>query len=315
VKMNESSPGAKRPRLSPEPFNSSTLRSRPPDAEGERHDSETASANDGDGGWQVVKPKSRENKRRAGTEKVKYPEVIFHGKNASPIRIADLQNLVLYTLADGVAPNWLAFKHARHTRKVVVLMVPGLERGMFDGSIDLTGTQVDSVSRAADDPHLNTQSRPTQGNRNLELWKQGKPGKDSESWPGNAVNIEKDRLPSPVRPVADIFDEVWPVKAPGDTKMAKIHSPLQAMLVSPLPASKVGKDHKGPRPPVEERTFHSIRTPITTFIHSADELHEAEYPIHPAAFTSTEDAALEAERRQRTKQSYMHGWVDTAVHV
>jgi RNA exonuclease 1 len=311
--VDDISPRAKRPRLSPEPFNSSTLRSPPAEAEGGARDPGTLSKTDGDGDWQVVKPKSRENKRRAGTEKVKYPEVLFHGKNASPIRIADLQNLVLYTLADGVAPNWLAFKHARHTRKVVVLMVPGLERGMFDGSIDLTATPVDSISRAANDSHLNAQSSPAKSNSHFELWKQGKPGKDSESWPGNPVNIEKDRLPSPLRPMADMFDEVWPVKAPGDTKMAKIHSPLQAMLISPLPASKVEKDYKGPRPPAEEKTFRAIRTPITAFIHSADELHEAEYPIHPAAFTSIEDAALEAERRQRTNQSYTHGWVDTAV--
>jgi RNA exonuclease 1 len=313
VDMDEALSRAKRPRLFAETFNSSMVRSSPAKAEGDSRGQGRLSTNDSNDGWQVVGSKSRENKRRAGNEKVKYPEVIFHGKNASPIRIADLQNLMLYTLADGVAPNWLAFKYAHHTRKVVVLMAPGLERGIFDGSIDLTGTQAGSVSTTADATHMNAQSRSSNSYSHLELWKQGKPEKESQPWQGNPIAIDKDGLPASIQPIAEIFEEVWPVKAPGDAKMAKMHSPLQAMLISPLPASKADKDHKGPRPPAEERTFHATRTPITAFIHSADELHEAEYPIHPAAFTSIEDAALEAERRRRTNQSTMHGWVDTAV--
>jgi RNA exonuclease 1 len=314
VGMGETSSRAKRLRLSPEPTTSSTLRPPPTEAESGIRDRERLSTNDDDDGWQVVGSKSRENKRRGpADEKVKYPELVFHGKNSASIRIADLQNLVLYTLADGVGPNWLAFKHARHTRKVVVLMVPGLERGMFDSSITLAGVQADSISTAANGAHINAQEKPSNSNSHFELWKQGKPEKESQLWQGNPIATDKDSLPASIQPIADIFDEVWPVKAPGDAKMAKIHSPLQAMLISALPASKVNKDHKGPRPPAEEKTFHAIRTPITAFIHSADELHEAEYPIHPAAFTSNEDAALEAERRQRTNQSTVHGWVDTAV--
>ena len=312
--MDETFSRAKRPRLSPAPVDSSALRSPPADAEGDMRDHERMSTNDDNDGWQVVGSKSRENKRRGpDDEKVKYPELNFHERNAVSVRIADLQNLVLYTFADGVAPNWLAFKHARHTRKVVVLMVPGLERGMFDGSIDLAGAQAKSTSTALNGAHGEAQNLPSKTNSHFELWKQGKPENEPKSWPGNPTIIDKESLPASIQPIADMFDEVWPVKAPGDAKMAKMHSPLQAMLISPLPASKVDKDHKGPRPPAEEKTFHAIRTPVNTFIHSADELHEAEYPIHPAAFASSEDAALEAERRQRTNQSTAHGWVDTAV--
>ena len=309
--MDETSSTAKRPRLSPEPANSPASRPPPAEAEGEVRDPERASSNADGEGWQVVGSTSRQNKRRGpGNEKVKYPELIFHGKNSVPIRIADLQNLVLYTLADGIAPTWLAFKHALHTRKVVAVMVPGLERGMFDGSIDLTAAQVDSISTAPNGTYSQGPKKPSNNDCHFELWKQGKL---ERGFQGNPITIDKDSLPPSIQPIADTFNEVWPVRAPGDTKMAKIHSPLQAMLISPLPASKVAKDHKGPRPPAEEKTFCARRTPITAFIHSADELHEAEYPIHPAAFTSHEDAALEAERRQRTNQSTMHGWVDTVV--
>jgi RNA exonuclease 1 len=313
VDIGETSSRTKRLRLTPEPTDSPTLRFPHADTEDGSSDQGGLPINDDDG-WQVVKPKSRENKRRGpDNEKVKYPELVFHGKNSVPIRIADLQYLVLYTLADGIAPNWVAFKHARHTRKVVVLMVPGFERGMFDGSIGLTGAQADSTSTTANGGNSQVQGRLSKISGHFELWKQGKPEREPHTWPGNPIALDKEILPASIQPIADMFDEIWPVKAPGDTKMAKIHSPLQAMLISALPASKVDKDHKGPRPPAEERTFHAIRTPITAFIHSADQLHEAEYPIHPAAFTSTEDAALEAERRQRTNQSIMHGWVDTAV--
>ena len=313
VGIDETSSRTKRLRLTPEPADSPTLRCPHGDTEdGSGH--QGGSINDDDDDWQVVGPKSRENKRRGpNNEKVKYPQLVFHGKNSVPIRIADLQNLVLYTLADGIAPNWVAFKHAHHTRKVVVLMVPGFERGMFDGSVDLTGAQADSTSTAANGSNSQAQGGPSKTNSHFELWKQGKRERELQTWPGNPIALDKEILPASIQPIADTFDEIWPVKAPGDSKMAKIHSPLQAMLISPLPASKVDKDHKGPRPPAEERTFQAIRTPITAFIHSADQLHEAEYPIHPAAFTSTEDAALEAERRQRTNQSITHGWVDTAV--
>ena len=315
VGMGETSQ-AKRPRLSPEAINSPTVRSPPANTEGDMRGRDRTSADDDDDdeGWQVAGSKSRESKRRAGNERVKYPELDFHGKNTVSVRIADLQNLVLYTLADGIAPNWLAFKHARHTRKVVVIMAPGLERGMFDGSFDLTGAQVPgSTSTELNGTHSHTQSSPSKTTSHFELWKQGRPDNEPQSCLGNPVTIDTESLPAPVQPVAGMFDEVWPVKAPGDAKMARIHSPLQAMLISPLPASKVNKDHKGPRPPPEDKTFLAIRTPVAAFIHSADDLHEADYPIHPAAFTSTEDAALEAERRHRTNQSTIHGWVDTAV--
>lgn len=264
-----------------------------------------------DDGWSLVQSKSqRQNKRRGpDNEKVKYPELVFHSKNAVPIRIADLQNLVLYTLADGTVPGWLTFKHALHTRKVVVLMVPGLEKGMFDGSLDITKEAVELQSSE----HTKTQSKPGKGSNDFELWKHGKPLKEPQVWQGNPITMNKDDLPQPLKLMTDIFEEVWPVKAPGDVKLAKIHSPLQAMLIAPLPASKVDKGHKGPRPPAEEKTFRAIRTPITTFILTADELREAEYPIHPAAFTSAKDAELEAQRRLETGQSTNHGWVDTQV--
>ena len=264
-----------------------------------------------DDGWQIVGSKSQRQKKRRGAddEKVKYPELVFHGKNSVPIRIADLQNLVLYTLADGIAPGWLAFKYAHHTRKVVVLMVPGLEKSMFDRSIDPTEGRPDTQSVRNGEVQAEKSSRSEE----FESWKHGKPKREAQVWHGTPIVMNKTALPEPLQPITDVFNEVWPVKAPGDTKMAKVHSPLQALLIAPLPASKVDKGYKGPRPPAEEKSFRAQRTPITAFIHSADELREAEYPVHPAAFTSPEDAELEAIRRSETNQSTDYGWVDTHV--
>src|SRR5947209_4621714 len=178
VGVDETSSRTKRLRLTPEPTDSPTLRSPRADTEDGPGDQGELPINDDDG-WQIVGPKSRENKRRGpDNEKVKYPELVFRGKNSVPIRIADLQNLVLYTLADGIAPNWVAFKYARHTRKVVVLMVPGFERGMFDGAIDLTGAQADSTSMAANGSNSQVQRRPSRTNSHFELWKQGKPERE-----------------------------------------------------------------------------------------------------------------------------------------
>ena len=265
--------------------------------------------------WQVVESKAqRENRRRGpGNEKVKYPEVISHGKNNVAIRMADLQGLVLYTLADGVAPNWLAFKHSHHTRKVVALMVPGLELGMFDGTMDLDDGTSQSTSMPSDKKPNDDQPKRHETNR-FTQWRDGRPMLgEAQSGSGSPITMNKDTLPPPVKSITDMFSQVWPVKAPGDSKYAKLHSPLQAMLIAPLPASKVDRDHKGPKPPAEETSFRPSRTPITEFILSADELREAEYPIHPAAFTSPSDALLEASRRESTSQSTSHGWVDTSV--
>ena len=279
--------------------------------------------------WQVVgrKPK-RKSRRRAGdeAEKTKYPELTFHSTTTS-VRLADLQNLVLYTLADGVAPNWLAFKHAHHTRKVVVLMVPGLELGMFNGSLSFDASngaehkswEQDGERKSETAPLKEQKSVPSntdredQNRENFNAWKSGNEPTIVERRPGAPLPLSFPDLNPSLQETAKMFNEVWPIKAPGDTKFSRLHSPIQAILIAPIPTSKGDKHGKGPRPPAEERSFRPFRTPITTFVHSVEELREADYPVHPAAFNSTVDAALEAERRRRTELDDQHGWVDANI--
>jgi RNA exonuclease 1 len=269
--------------------------------------------------WQRVgrKSKNKTRRKRAGDEKdrVKYPELICHIKNTSPIRLANLQALILYTLADGVAPNWLAFKHAHHTRKVVVLMVPGLEEGMFDRfsfvkhNSDLESNDYPSQKYQEKASLLSLEPRLIA----FDTWKNSEYARTILR---NDIPMELDArfLPQALQPLMEMFKEVWPVKSPGDSRYSRLHSPIQAILISPLAKTKEHKAIKGPKPPIEESVWRSQRTPIIEFVHSAEELREAEYPLHPAVFDGDVEAgSLEQERRNKTSQNAEGGWMDTRV--
>lgn len=253
---------------------------------------------------------SKKKKKRVNGEKVKYPDLTYvPGRLQSSIRISDLQGLLLYCFADGVAPQWISLKHSGHVRKVVVLMVPGLEMGMFDGTIALESTQRTEPG-PSEEADLSSDDRRA---ADFQRWKQGLPLEDRSNL-FNPRPLTSDALPHPLRPLADMFGHVWPVKAPGDNKYNKVHSPLQAILLSALPKSKETESRgKGPRAPRVDKGFTPQRTPITNFIHSAEDLRESEYPLHPAFFTAEDERAAYAESCRRNEQRAENGWVDTDV--
>jgi RNA exonuclease 1 len=245
-------------------------------------------------------------------EKTKYPDLTYiEGALQSSIRISDLQGLLLYCFADGIAPQWISIKHSGHMRKVVVLMVPGIEIGMFDGTLPLEPQDTDIEKEA-------TQSEATDGTADdnktsdFERWKQGLPLEDRSST-FNPRPLNPETLPEPLRPLASMFPHVWPVRAPGDTKYNKVHSPLQAILLSSLPKSKETSGGKGARPPKVDKGFTPKRTPITTFLSTAEDLRENEYTLHPAFFASDEEKASQLALRRQAGQSTEDGWVDTDV--
>ncbi|KAJ5592003.1 uncharacterized protein N7459_002372 [Penicillium hispanicum] len=253
-------------------------------------------------------------RKRVDGEKTKYPELTFvDGKLQSQIHLYHLQNLLLYCFADGIAPQWISVKHSGHMRKAVVLMVPGLEIGMFDGTVLLEPVAADANNTNHSQPGEAERSAVDQKAADFERWKQGKPLED-RSRLFNPRPLRAEALPKPLRVLAELFPLVWPVKAPGDTKYNKLHSPLQAMLLSALPKSKDSKaKSKGPQPPRVDKGFANQRTPITKFISTAEELRDAEYPLHPALFSTEEERAENAEFRRRNRQSAEDGWVDTDV--
>ncbi|OJD12962.1 hypothetical protein AJ78_06530, partial [Emergomyces pasteurianus Ep9510] len=271
------------------------------------------------------KPESApmKKRKRAGNEKTKYPTLTYiEGRLQSSIRIADLQGLLLYCFGDGIAPQWISMKHSGHVRKVVVLMVPGLEIGMFDGTVPLVSGDHHGPALDATDVNNSmirnaegewTEVRPTEKSTGeFDRWKIGLPPASSPAQ-FNPKPLSADELPDPLKPLADMFPHVWPVKSPGDTKYNKVHSPLQAILLSALPKSKETNESKGPKPARGGGNWPSKRTPITTFISSLNDLRANEYVLHPALFDNPEDASANADLRTSLGQSPEDGWVDTKV--
>ncbi|KAJ5404450.1 hypothetical protein N7509_004321 [Penicillium cosmopolitanum] len=258
-------------------------------------------------------------KRRADGEKTKYPVLTYvEGRLQSSIRISDLQGLLLYCFADGIAPQWIAVKHSGHVRKVVVLMVPGLEIGMFDGTIPLkpiTAGDCDNNGEEkvpSGDSNQEHDTSDDRRNEDFQNWKEGLPPPD-RSHRYNPRALASSTLPEPLRPLSNMFPHVWPVKAPGDNKYNKVHSPLQAILMSALPKTKDESSRKGARPPRVDKSAIFKRTPITTFISSLEDLRDSEYPLHPALLGSDAEKEQDAESRRRNNRAAEDGWVDTDV--
>ncbi|KAH8429687.1 RNA exonuclease [Aspergillus melleus] len=263
-------------------------------------------------------PSKRPTKKRGiDGEKTKYPQLTYvEGKLQSSIRIADLQNLLLYCFADGIAPQWISIKHSPRVRKIVVLMVPGLELGMFDGTIPLQALKDDKADTDAPEQGgamdtEETEQDPRQAD--FQRWKQGLPPQDRSSQ-FNPRALSRDSLPEPLHPLAELFPHVWPVKAPGDSKYNRVHSPLQAILLSALPKNKESNGTKGPKQAKMDKSFQPKRTPITNFISTLEDLRENDYPLHPALFATESEKAELAENRKRLGQSAEDGWVNTDVN-
>ena len=276
--------------------------------------------------------------REVRNGKSRYPGLTYTElhKLHSITRLGDLQTLLLYCLAEGTAPQWVSVRHHAAIRKAVVLMVPGLEKGMFDGTIPLaepTGTNkpseelkaphnTESASNHAETEsneaeltsaeaksHVATQTADHVGNRN---W-------DANMTPDDYLpfNLDDDKLPASLQPLADIFVHLWPVKAPGDEKFSKVHSPLHAMLTAPVPKSQeekeAAKNINGPKPPSASKYWENKPTPINTFLASKEDLQENDYTLHPAAFGTEEEKSFEVQRRKAAKETAEDGWIDTSV--
>ncbi|MCJ1433013.1 hypothetical protein MMC27_002372 [Xylographa pallens] len=283
------------------------------------------------GDWKVVgsQPKRRKssqstkvvNDRAASKKENNRPGLTFAElhKLHSSLKILDLQGLVLYCLADGVSPQWISVRHHAQIRKAVVLLVPGIERDMFNGTIKLLDStssigdnQTISAISAADE--MKVQQCSTNEPLKEPLLSLRRSPDDYLPFP-----LEIDHLPTPLRPLAKIFSHFLPVNTPGDDKYYKVHSPLQAMLTSPIPKSQEDRNAeklmKTPRPPRESSLWRNERTPITSFIASNEDLQENEYAIHPACFDGDQGREDNMIRRRFAKQLEEFGWVDTKVKV
>ena len=281
---------------------------------------------DGDDGgeWEVAEShRSKKRKKMPKKEGSNYPSISHssHSRLQSFVKLGDLQNLVLYMLADGTAPQWCAVRHHTNVRKVVALMVPGLEAEMFDGKIDLSlpkeeehengaenKTNADSTQLEEKDNN-SPQAKDIPDNSSFQLVQNSnfRPTPD-DYYP---TKLKRSRLSEALQPLSDMFEHLWPIKTPGDDKNSRMHSPLAAMLTVPLFKSKDEKRAKGPQPPRESRDWKNKRTEITELIATTAELIEEGFVLHPAHYNNTVSAAAEIANIEVNKITTSHGWVDT----
>lgn len=280
------------------------------------------SAHQQDGGeWTHV------GKNRKKQKKGAYPALTYAGlhKLQSSIKIAHLQNLVLYCLADGVSPQWISVSSHSAIKKAVVLLVPGLEKAMFDGTILLekSSEKAQDAKASDQDPEAingsKDQTRPECVTSKVASHTHVGSGSNFPS-PDDFVPLRLARgenLPEPLKPLAEMFMHLWPVRAPGDARLAKVHSPLHAMLTVPLAKSQEGKwdesKNKGGKPQRGYQQMDIKRTAITAFVASKEELIENEYTAHPAWFVCQPEQEHEALRRKKANEMPEAGWVDSVV--
>ncbi|EQL00234.1 exonuclease [Ophiocordyceps sinensis CO18] len=237
---------------------------------------------DGGGQWQTV---SRSNKRAKKAKKAPrpgkgYPALTFssNARLHSKVNLNQLRDLVLYIFADGSGPHWIGVSHRPQFRKMVVIMIPGLEEAMFKDSVDFATYSNNNNAQPDAEPSLLTSP--------------------DDYYPRV---LDKEQLPPALQPLADMFPHLWPVRTPGDDKYAKMHSPVAAMLTAPV--EKTSK-HAGVKPAIEPHGWRNERTRITEFLASADELEDNGFLLHPA---------LLPEGDRREKFVAPDGWAMTKV--
>lgn len=255
-----------------------------------KHNDTTVEADDDGGEWQTIRGgrPTKKLKKVPKKDSGNYPALTFN-KNArlqSKIQVSDLRNLVTYLFADGTAPQWIGVHHRPSFRKVVTILVPGLEEAMFKTGVDFAQwmQQEDGSVEA------------------LERWTNNVATPHDDAYPRT---LNKDNLPTAVQPLADVFPQLWPVRARGNEKYATLFSPVATFLTAPLPKS-ASEDNRpkgsGPRFRPDNGS-KDVRTRITEYIASPQEYLANEFVLHPALLQAEQRAAFEDEP----------GWVHTDV--
>lgn len=260
--------------------------------------------------WSTVPHRPAAKKRKIPRrDSSNYPSItlLSNSRHRSPIKISDLQDLVLYILGDGVSPQWICVRHYTAIRRVIVLMVPGLERNMFE-EVTTPEAGVSSLPMEAS-AHAATENVEIDERNPLN----GKSRNESTSVLKDLpVRLSTDQLQEPLWPLAAIFHQVWPVLSPGDDKYNRMHSPILAMLISPLPKMQGKKTAEG-RAPREAENWEDEPVSVMQLLATQEQLHENDFPVHFELLKTDEERASEACRRERLTEANSPEWIESRV--
>lgn len=224
-------------------------------------------ANGDSDGWTTIH-RNKKAKKLPKEGKKKYPSIEFShsARLDTNVRVSDLRDLILYIFADGVAPRWVSVSNRNQVRKIVAIMIPGIEEGMFQGSdVDLA-------------PFMMPPRPETSG-------EEPRTTSPDDYYPRT---LKPENLHPAMRSLAGMFNRLWPVKAPGDNRWARMHSPLAAFLTAPLPKKANDGNSNGAKPAREPPGFQTERTRLKEFITTRNELLENGYVLHPALVPAEE---------------------------
>lgn len=234
----------------------------------------------GGGDWQTVERRpTKKSKKTPKPEGSNYPSITFsnQARLQSKVNLNQLRDLVLYIMADGTAPQWVSVKHRPQFRKIVTVLVPGLEEAMFKRNVDFsaynTKTPAQAVERLVTSPD-DYYPRP----------------------------LSEEKLPEALKPFAGMFPYLWPVRATGDDKQGRLHSPIVTFLTAPAPKAAEDKGKKGPKPVRDPQGWQNVRTRITEFILTPEQYIENGFSIHPCLLPDQQrEAFVDPEDWTHTK--------------
>lgn len=234
----------------------------------------------GSGDWQTVERRpNKKSKKTPKPEGSNYPSITFsnQARLQSKVNLNQLRDLVLYIMADGTAPQWVSVKHRPQFRKIVTVLVPGLEEAMFKQNVDFsvynTKTPAQAVERMVTSPD-DYYPRP----------------------------LSEEKLPEALKPFARMFPYLWPVRATGDDKQGRLHSPIVTFLTAPAPKAAEDKGKKGPKPVRDPQGWQNVRTRITEFILTPEQYVENGFSIHPCLLPDQQrEAFVDPEGWTHTK--------------
>ncbi|KAI9669108.1 MAG: hypothetical protein M1831_000700 [Alyxoria varia] len=260
------------------------------------------------GEWQVVERKSKRSKTHGYPAIVHTPSIRL---NATTY-LTELQTLVLYILSDGVAPKFVAVREPKSIKKVVVLMVPGLDMGLFKGHIALEAeVQAAGADVRSPEPQKQDMCLTSSKQDHVSKLPEGV-GTPDAFYPRR---LDNSKLQRPLQPLSNIFNHVWPLRTNADERTGKMYSSMNNFLSCTIHRSKEEKTQQGPgpKPPASAASWKDQPTPVSRFIADVGSLVEDRHVLHPSLFKTEEEKAADIRRRQINRQDAEHGWVDSTI--